>query len=241
MVVRLSNSQEMAEDFYLKVAQGEVGGHTFINKFGANFDVDTGTDPETIWSQGGLYPWASLATASTLTMVSTEDADTSNVEIQGLDANYNLLTETLTLTGTTPVVTVNAFLRVFRIIYNHTGVNAGDITASVGGVVVAKVDAGLGQTLMCVYTIPANYTGYLVQLSATAQKNKDAQIRLLQRPVNTSFKIVHMAEVFEDSYKYDPKIPIVLAEKTDIDFVATEAEANNTRITGTFEILLVSN
>lgn len=240
-MIRLTNSQEMAENFYLKVAQGEVAGHKFINKFGANFDVDTGTDPETIWSQGGLYPWATLATASTLTMVSTEAADTSDVEIQGLDANYNLITETLTMTGATPAVTVNAFLRVFRIIYNHTGVNAGDITASVGGTVVAKVDEGLGQTLMCVYTIPAGYTGYLIQLSATAQKTKDAQIRLLQRPVNSSFKIAHMAEVFEGNYSYAPKIPIVLAEKTDIDFVAAEAETSNTRITATFELLLVLN
>jgi hypothetical protein len=241
MVVRLSNSQEMAEDFYLKVAQREVGGHTFINKFGANFDVDTGTDPETIWSQGGLYPWASLATASVLTVVSTEAADTDDIEIQGLDANYNLITENLTMTGDTPVNTVKSFLRVFRVIYNHTAVNAGDITLSVGGVVVAKVDATFGQTLMCVYTIPAGYTGYLVQLSATAQKAKDSQVRLLQRPLNSSFKIAHMAEVFSGNYKYDPKIPLRFSEKTDIDFVASETETNNTRITGTFEILLVSN
>ena len=241
MVVRLSNSQGMTEDFYLKVAQGEVGGHMFINKFGANFDVDTGTDPETIWSQGGMYPWASLATASVLTAVSTEAADTDEIEIQGLDANYNLITENLTIPGTHPVNTVKSFLRVFRDIYNHTAVNEGDVTLSVGGVVVAKVDATFGQTLMCVYTIPAGYTGYLVQLSATAQKNKDAQIRLLHRPLNFSFKISHMAEVFEGNYKYAPKIPIKFSEKTDIDFVAAEAETSNTRVTGTFEILLVSN
>jgi hypothetical protein len=241
MVVRLNNAQEMTEDFYLKVAQGEVGGHKFINKFGANFDINSNTGPETIWSQGGMYPWASLATASVLTVVSTDIADISEIEIQGLDASYNLITETIVLTGTTPVITVNPFLRVFRVSYNHAGVNIGDITLSVGAVVVAKVDANLGQSLMCVYTIPAGYTGYLIQLNATAQKFKDAQIRLLQRPENSSFKIAHMAEVFEGSYMYTPRIPIVLSEKTDIDFVAADAETNNTRITGTFEILLVSN
>jgi hypothetical protein len=240
-MVRLTNSQEMAEDFYLKVAQGEVAGHTHINKFGANFDVDTSTDPETIWTQGGMYPWATLATASVLTVVSDEAADTDSIEIQGLDANYNLITENLTITGTTPVNTVNSFLRVFRVIYNHDSTNVGDVTLSVGAVVVAKVDAGLGQTLMCVYTIPAGYTGYLLQLSATAQKAKDAQVRLLQRPLNSSFKIAHMAEVFEGNYKYNPMVPLKFAEKTDIDFLAAEAETNNTRVTGTFEILLVIN
>ena len=241
MTIRLTNSQEMAEDFYLKVAQGEVGGHSFINKFGANFDININTDPETIWSQGGLYPWATLATASVLTVVSTDAADTDDIEIQGLDANYNLITENLTMTGLSPVTTVNSFLRIFRVTYNHQSVNAGAVTLSVGAVVVAKVDAGLGQTLMCVYTIPAGYTGYLVQLGATAQKAKDAQVRLLQRPLDSSFKIAHMAEVFAGSYSYAPKIPLKFAEKTDIDFIATEAETNNTRVTGTFEILLVSN
>ena len=241
MPTRLNNAQEMTEDFYLKVAQGEVGGHKYVNKFGANFDINTNTGPETIWSQGGLYPWGSLATASVLTVVSTDDADTSEIEIQGLDANYGLITETLTTTGTAPINTVNSFLRVFRVIYNHAGTNVGDVTLSIGGVVVAKIDAGLGQTLMCVYTIPASYTGYLIQMNATAQKFKDAQIRILQRPENSSFKIVHMAEVFEGSYVYTPRIPIVLPEKTDVDFLASDAETNNTRITGTFEILLVQN
>jgi hypothetical protein len=36
-------------------------------------------------------------------------------------------------------------------------------------------------------------------------------------------------------------VPLKFAEKTDIDFVAAEAETNNTRVTGTFEILLVIN
>jgi len=241
MSPRLNNSQEMAEDFYLKVAQGEVDGHSFINKFGANFSVNTNTGPETIWTQGGMYPWATLTTASVLTVVSTEVADTDSIEIQGLDANYNVITENLTMTGTTPVTTVNSFLRVFRVIYNHEGVNAGVVTLSVGAVVVARVDVGLGQTLMCVYTIPAGYTGYLLQVSATAQKDKDSQIRLLQRPLNSSFKIAHIAEVSSGNYHHIPKIPLRFVEKTDIDFVAAEAETNGTKITGTFEILLVRN
>ena len=57
----------------------------------------------------------------TLSVVSASANDASGgtgartVEIQGLDSNWNLLTETVTMNGLTPVVTTQEhFLRVFR-------------------------------------------------------------------------------------------------------------------------------
>lgn len=229
-------------DFYLEVAKGNVAGHSFIHKFGANFDIDTTTDPETIWSAGGLYPWSSLSSAQTLYVLSTDAGDTMDVEIQGLDSNYTLQTETVTLTGTTAVTTTNTFLRVFRM--SADADNAGDITAritSASGTVVAQIDAGYAQTLMAVYTVPAGKTAYLTALDTTVQKNKDAQIRLFQRPTGEAFRIAHMAETFESSYRYDFTIPLKFPEKTDLEVRASEVETNGTRVTANFDLLLVDN
>jgi hypothetical protein len=139
----------------LAIAKGEVNGYSVVHKFGANFDIDNNSEPETVWTGGGLYPWSSLATAQTLYVLSESSEDTGTLEIQGLDENYNLQTEELTLTGTTAVTTVNTFLRVYRMIYTDGGAgNAGIITTRVGsssGVVVAQIELVFHKPL-CVST-----------------------------------------------------------------------------------------
>lgn len=232
------------EPFELLVAKGLVKGHSFIHKFGANFDVDNNSTPESIWTAGGLYPWSALSTAQTLYLKSSDSGDTDTVTVQGLDSNYELLEEIVTLTGTTAVTTTNQFLRVYRMIYNHGSSNAGDITAhvtSASGTVVAQIDEGLSQTLMAIYTVPAGYTAYLYCGDASIQKNKDGRIDFYQRPFGAAFRIAHMGEVFEGTYRYDFPIPIPLAAKTDLDVRITDVESNNTRVAANFDMILVSD
>ena len=234
-----------SEPFELQVSRGQIPGHSALHKFGANFDIDAGTIPETVWSAGGLYPWSSLATAQSLYVLSDDAADTEEVEIQGLDASYNAITETVTLTGTVAVQTDALFLRVYRMLYNHGGTNEGTITArtvSGTGTVVAQIDEVLAQTLMAVYTVPAGYTAYIGNIDASVQKNKDAQVQLFVRAVPTqSFRIKHMAEVYESQYRYEFHYPLRVDEKSDIDVRTADVEANNTRVTSNFDILLVKN
>ena len=231
-----------AEPFYLSVSKGLVAGHSHIHKFGANFDIDSTTDPESIWSAGGLYPWSSLTTAQTIYALSTSGSDNDELEIQGLDSNYNLLTETITMTGTSAVTTTNQFLRIFRVIYNHNSSNVGTVTLRTGsatGTIVAQIEPGYSQTLMAIYTIPAGYTGYLLNISSSVNKNEDVQITMHQRKINESFKILHLTELYQRTYSFKFEVPLKLEEKTDIDLRASEVETNNTRVTGTFDLLLV--
>lgn len=225
----------------LGVAANHFDGLSFTHQFGANFDIDNNSEPETVWTAGGLYPWSAFATAQTLYCLSDDDADTSTLTITGLDANYYPLTETVNLTGTDAVTTNNTFIRVNNLMYNGGSENAGTITArtvSDSGTVVAQIDEAFSQSLMCIYTIPAGYTGYLMCGDASVQKNKDAQIKFFTRPFGQSFQIGHMAEVFEGTYRYDFPIPIPLAEKTDLEVRADNVETNNTRVTANFDLLL---
>jgi len=228
-----------AEPFYLSVSKGLVAGHSYVHKFGANFDVDSITTPETIWTAGGVYPWSSLTTAQTLYIISTSASDTGSITIQGLDADYNAIEETLAVTGTTAVTTANEFLRVYRMVYDG---NVGDITARVSsgiGTVVAQIDATYSQTLMAVYTVPAGHNAYLLCGDATINRNEDASITFFQRPEGGAFRIAHMAEVYQNSYRYDFPVPVKLPAKTDLDVRISQVETNNTRCTANFDLLLV--
>lgn len=230
------------QDFYSEVAKGNIKGHTIIHKFCANFDIDVGTTPQTIWSQSGLYPWSALATPQTLYCLSTSASDTSDLIIEGLGTDYAPLTETVTLTGTTAVATTNQFLRVYRCRYDAG--NVGEITlrtVSAVGTVVAEIRVGYGSTLMGVYTIPAGYTGYLVAMDITASSSKDAQIGIYQRNEGGAFRIVHIADVFDKTYRYDFSIPLRFTAKTDIDLRAIEVYSDDTRLTSNFDILLVDD
>jgi len=231
-----------AEPFYLSVSKELVAGHERIHKFGANFQIDSNTDPESIWTGGGLYPWASLNTAQVLYAISTSTSDTEEITIEGLDTNYNKITEVITLNGTTAVTTTNQFKRVYRMIYNHTAENVGTITLRTGsgtGTVVSQIDIGYSQTLMAIYTVPAGYTAYLLQLGASVNKNEDVQIAMYQREFNQAFKILHLTELYEGTYSMNFPLPIKIEQKTDLEIRASEVETNGTRVTATFDLLLV--
>lgn len=226
---------------YLDIARGSISNSKIVHKFGANFDIDQGTDPESVWSGGGVYPWASLSSAQTIYCLSTDAGDTTTLTIEGLDANYDEISETVTLTGTSAVTTSNTFLRVFRMTYDAT--NVGTITArtvSASGTVVAQIDAGYAQTLMAVYTVPAGFTAYLVALDATIDGTKTCQMLMYHRLFGKPFRIAHVAES-DGHYRYDFTAPLTVPEKTDIDIRINEVSGNDARVTANFDLVLIKD
>jgi hypothetical protein len=228
-------------DVFLDIARGAISNSKIVHKFGANFDIDQADDPESVWTGGALYPWASLATAQTIYCLSTSASDTTTLTLEGLDANYDEISETVTLTGLTAVTTTNQFLRVFRMTYDAT--NVGNIEArviSATGTVVAQIDAGYAQTLMAVYTVPAGYTGYLVALDATIDGTKTCQMLMYHRLTGKPFRIAHVAET-DGRYRYDFFAPLTLPEKTDVDIRIDQVSGNDARVTANFDVVLIKD
>ena len=229
----------MIGKYGLDIARKAERDYRHIHKFGSNPDVDISA-AESIWSAGGLYPWDALAEAETIYCISESSEDTASLEIQGLDADYNPQTETVTLTGDTAVATENTFIRVFRMIYKDDQ-NAGTITArtvSGTGTVVAQIDEEKNQTLMAVYTVPANTRGYLVCYTVSAGKAKDAEVELFTKNFeDASFALKSQISVFENTVTQPFAVPLVLAPKTDIDFKVV-TENNNTKVIVNFDLIL---
>jgi len=225
-----------------------------IHKFGAVPSMSQNTEG-TIWDEDDtIYPWSTIDSGGVLTVTVVEpnnEASTSTahngdtVEIQGLDGDYALQTETVTISGSSGT-TSNNFKRVFRAKFTDGGSfepNTKRILIKSSGTTVAKILENIGQTLMSLYTIPAGKTGYLMRLDVTAQGTATGSFKLMVRPGGTgSFQTKHIAEVngVGGPYQLEYPIPQALTEKSDLDARMTTF-SNNGRYTCTFDILLVDN
>ena len=120
--------------FGLNVARGLVPGMSGVFKAGYNEAFANGTE-ESFWSHSEIYPWSAWSTPGTLSLVSSSTSDTGTILIQGLNAStFTSQTETITLNGTTPVVTSLSYARLNYLHYSGTSnPNVGEIHANRNG------------------------------------------------------------------------------------------------------------
>jgi hypothetical protein len=214
-----------------------------VHKFGYNPALAANVY-ETIWNVGGLYPWASwTGAAKAIFAKSAEASDTGELTVEGLDGNYNKVTETKTMTGQTAIQLSNTYKRITRASYTGSA-NDGVITLHIGsgtGTTVASIETNLGQTQLGVYTIPAGFTGYLINYTGSVGKNDDATLRMFTADggVETEdFQVLSEIKLYESTFRQDLAFGACLKEKTDIDFRAITTSAGSELILN-FELMLV--
>lgn len=244
------------EPFDLQVARGQITMHKTLFKFGNNADIN-GTQ-ETIWSQGGLYVYPTVATVMKVSSTSADDAGTGTgartVVVSGLDANYNEISETVTLTGQTAVLTTNTFIRVFRSFVNTAGsggtaagtiyVGTGTVTAGVPATIYAVITLGENQTQMALWTVPAGYTLYVYSGKfSTAGSNSTHSMlgKFMFRPFGGVFRNAADVTLNSGFVNYDFEIPLALPEKTDIETRAIAINGSNFYVTAAFEGVYIKN
>jgi len=245
------------EPFELQVSRGQVAYHRTNFKFGFNPDVDDAL--ETVWAQGGLYSY--LAAASVLTVSSSNANDTAagtgarTVEIFGLDASYNEISETISLNGQTGVSTSQSYLRINRAIVRTAGsggqnagviyAGTGTVTAGVPANIYTTIAAGDNQTLMALWTVPAGYTAYLHELLATVattQNNKYCTATLVARPLGQVFQVKDKFVISEGSHHQEYSFPLKFDEKTDIEVRAIGDSASaDIAISAALDIVYIRN
>lgn len=221
-----------SEPFELQVARGQIAYHKTNFKFGFNGDVDDSL--ETVWAQGGLYSYLAAASILKVSSSSTNDASAGTgartVTLFGLDANYDEISEDVTLNGQTAVNTTQEFLRINRMTVNTAGSggqNAGVIYAGTGTVTsgvpankYATIAIGDNQTLMALWTVPRGYTAFLTQVDitlATTQNNKYCTSSLVARPFGGVFQVKDKFVKSESSHNQSYTFPLKFDEKTDLE------------------------
>ena len=231
-------------NYGLGVAKGQFDDITHIHKFGAAPAMSINTTG-TIWDiNDTLYPWSTVdAGASTLTVDCASASDVGEqVVVIGLDGDWNVAQETVSLSSQTGNATTTAFRRVYRAYFidGAAAINVGNIDIKYSTTVIARISANKGQTQMSVYTTPANTTGYVVQLTGTIQAGGDATVDMFVRYFGEdNFRSQHTFEVagVGGQYTMPFTIPLTIPPKSDIDCRA-RVRSNNSRVTAVFEVVL---
>jgi len=236
------------EPFELQVARGQIGQHSTVNIYGYGAAITTATIPA--WENATAYTFPAAATSMNLvsTVNTGGDKTGTTILIQGLDASYTAITETLTLNGTTAVATTKSFLRINNIsVASVTGGAAptGVITLKdpTNTTTYAQIAAGFGRSQMSIYTVPAGNTFYLSRIDAYASANgSSADFITYSNTTYSSTGVVQYTQQapFIDNYHAQRVMPRPFLEKTDI-VLRFKASANTYVVAVAAEGFLIAN
>lgn len=237
------------------VKLGHRPGITFIEKFGRNATVASGT-AEDVWDGGGIYLFPTIASKLDIVSTSAEDGAGTltgalSITISGLDENFDPVSETVTLTGLATAQSENTYMRVYRVAVRTSGsagTNVGIITLDSQSEVLefARISAGKGQTNMALYTVPRGKKGYLKRwyvsmLRATGVTSTALDIDIFRREFGEAWKSTQPMGIQNDGagvHAYDFYAPIEFGEKSDL--VVNVIPSANADVTAGFTMILTN-
>ena len=221
---------DLNQEFYLKVAKGDYYNISTVFKFGRSNAVGLTEIP--IWDGDAAYTF--LDTAEYINVSSTSVNDTAlgsgarTLIMYGLDANFNEISEVITLNGTTPVKSTNQYLRLFRALILTSGTNTPVGGANLGiisftgfttATLQARIKANEGQTLMAIYTVPAGKTAFITGGVFSVGSGKSCTFRGKFRNclgTTCAFSNKFTIEMYESSQYLPFATPLRVPEKTDM-------------------------
>ena len=224
-----------------------------VDKSGATENLGTtAATMSTVWSGTGLYPWATFTgTGAKLYIKSlTNDPKVQgkSVTIEGLDSNYDILLETVTLhptDTTTAVSTTNNFYRINRIYLSGANTNNlphdYDIEVRYGsssGTLVSKFTAPWGRGQNCFYTVPRGYEAFILSINGNSGKMDEITSSLWVHPYGGTWTLQKSFKFISGTFDHNFRTPMRITEKSDIEIRAF-ALVESSRIGTEFQILIL--
>lgn len=198
----------------LAIAKGESNYLSVRNIFGYQENVTTNFIPAWEYATAYTYP----TSAVTMDVASTDAANDNGytARIIGLDANYDIISEDVTI----PATTTKAFFRINDVIYFNTDGNQGLITVSNGGTVYAAIRIGDGRNQASIYTVPAGHCFYLYRIDAFSNDStspKTGVFKNFTRDRNgVTFNVARTT--FQNQMNIQRRLPFKYDATTDIQF-----------------------
>lgn len=235
----------------IEIALGMKSGIGNLYKYGSNAIL--GTTERVVWDQGGAYYWHPFAEAAVKLQVVSDDADDVDqgsgawsVQIWGLGENWEFQKETVLLNGLTAVETTKVYRRTFRAIVTAGGSRTGaegNISIYETGQptrIVSYIKAGVNQTHMVIYTVPAGYGFLINNADANVGKGFDAVFKLKTHNNITGNEVDLVKAtryLYQNSFTRVYKTGRFVDEKTDI-FMTGVASVASVVSSASFEGIL---
>ncbi len=246
-------NDRVSEPFFFQLARGQIPGHTHINQYGRN-PLCAAAASEEIWEGSVVYTWPATALMTKLSQTADQVAlRGEHVRIMGLDGNWDLVEQSVTLNGaatTTPVVLTTPLLRVY-----FAEVNGGAVADSTirlhndaENLDYFVMPTGNNTTALGWYTVPRGHTAYMTNYWAhhnptTGQTFTSNLIRLNATDNANGYarKVIHQRGVPEDGGFVHPFFPYRKFEgKCDIILTSSPVAAA-ADISAGFDLILVED
>jgi len=170
---------------------------TPIHRLGTNTDIDIASGFEDIWDKGGTYNIPTAARIHNIKSTSTSDDEgnvgAEKVYVCGLDADYRMQTETVTMDGTTNSPTINSyvFIDCLRVTQSNSGANDATNVGNISAVAVTDsvtsclISAGNNQSMMTPLIVPEGKGGIVTGFYAMESSKGSARgsVRMTVRPL----------------------------------------------------------
>lgn len=216
------------EPFDFQVARGQISYHSLVNVQGYN--VAHGTTFRAVWEQSNTTDYVYPSTAVTMAFTSSLN-ETLTLRVEGLDANYNVKTATVTFSGGTTGTATSGTASFFRInaMQIVKGTANDTIVATNGGVTYAQISPGTGRSQASIYTVPLGYTFYLARSQAftTNNGNQFCTYRVWSQTFvdGVATPVIVLSAPFTQSYSSTRIIARAYPEKTDIQWQLMQSSA----------------
>jgi len=240
-------------DHRLEIPKGGIPGSSGVNKFGRNTNVASGATEE-IWDGSASYVFPATALMTSISQTTDQTAMRgATIEVEGLDASWDAVTQNAVLDGTltTNVVTLTTpLIRCFRMRVLADVVSTSPIRVHNAGETqdYAIIDTGNNQTLMAVYTVPNGKTAFMTcyyahHNPATNQDPTSNPVTLWFRDNDNGYEaqiknVVGLPNAGGFQHFFDPYIKIT--QKSDV-FIKASPVGKAADVSAGFDLVLVDN
>lgn len=254
LIFLLCGTQIVNADVYLEIVKGNVPGNEFVHVHGV--DENVGTTTYLIWGNGDyLFPLS--ATLMNLSSSSIHDTNGGsgvwNVTVYGLDSNWERISETVILNGTSEIPTILKYRRINKMMTEHVGsdemnngtiyIGVGVVVAGVPNIIYNEIIPAHGESSTALYTVPLNHTAYIYYFSFGTDSSKIIELSMKVRCEdcpNNSWVVTYHDHYHSEHVLHNLPIPFTVTEKSDIGIYATNTVGSAFATVDIF-IILVNN